>query len=351
MIKVKEFTSFSEIGKRSNNEDNYGFIEGSTFIVCDGVGGAEKGEIASEIVVDSFLNLYKADIYTPAQVAVEKAEQSLTEYMSQHPDSHGMATTLTLAQVRPGGMYIAWVGDSRVYQFRQGQIVFQTRDHSWVNEAVDAGILTPEEAVGHPKGNVITRAIQGEYKPVQAQDKFLPNVHTGDFFLLCSDGVLEAWSDEDLAALFGQAQSMDELQTALVKDCAIQSRDNHTAIILQVESGSSNEFSNSVKSGESQVRLMEAIPVSSAELNSYSKFSVSSKIPFVFRDKRVIGAMLAIVLIVILWITFAKEETDEKKPQQATEQQVQQESDESGKNENADKEHKDEKVESVEEKK
>jgi serine/threonine protein phosphatase PrpC len=258
MIKIKAQNNFSELGKRSNNEDNYGFIEGSTFIVCDGVGGAEKGEIASDIVVSTFLNTYKSDIFTPAQSAVASAEHSLSEFIEKNPESQGMATTLAFLQVRPGGMYSAWVGDSRIYQFRKGQIIFQSRDHSWVNEALDAGILAPEEAINHPKGNVITRAIQGQYKPVQVEDKFLPNVQTDDLFLLCSDGVLEAWSDEDLSALFGQSNDLADLESALKSECAKQSRDNHTAIILKVET----DLKPFNETPRKETPIVEAIPLS-----------------------------------------------------------------------------------------
>jgi len=319
MIKIKAHVSFSEIGKRSNNEDNYGFIEGATFIVCDGVGGAEKGEIASEIVVESLLSLYKADVFTPAQLAVMKAEQNIGEYMSEHPDSQGMATTLTLLQVRPGGIYLAWVGDSRIYQFRQGQVVYQTRDHSWVNEAVDAGILTPEEAIDHPKGNVITRAIQGNQKPVQVQDKFQPNVQTGDYFMLCSDGVLEAWSDDDLAALFGQANNLEEIQETLKKECDIQSRDNHTAIILQIESGLSVEPSDFVNQKESYAPMMEAIPLSENELNTTVGTPFFKKVKGLLGNKKILIAFSALLILLAFCYAMLKEDQPDSKSTQGTE--------------------------------
>lgn len=295
MIKIKAQNNFSELGRRSNNEDNYGFIEGSTFIVCDGVGGAEKGEIASEIVVSTFLNAYKSDIFTTAQSAVATAEHSLSEYIEKNPESQGMATTLAFLQVRPSGMYAAWVGDSRIYQFRNGQIIFQSRDHSWVNEALDAGILTPEEAVNHPKGNVITRAIQGQYKPVEVEDKFLPNVQTDDVFLLCSDGVLEAWSDEDLSALFGQSNELTDLENALKSECAKQSRDNHTAIILKVASDLKLSGQKPLK----ETPMVEAIPLDSKESE---RNSIKSR--FIFKNRLDNKKSLLILLLCAILLAF-----------------------------------------------
>jgi serine/threonine protein phosphatase PrpC len=316
MIKIQAQNSFSELGKRSNNEDNYGFIEGSTFIVCDGVGGAEKGEIASEIVVSNFLNAYKSDIFTNAQSAVATAEHSLSEYIMKNPESQGMATTLAFLQVRPGGMYTAWVGDSRIYQFRNGQIIFQSRDHSWVNEALEAGILTPEEAINHPKGNVITRAIQGEYKPVQVEDKFLPNVQTDDVFLLCSDGVLEAWSDEDLSALFGQSNELADLENTLKSECAKQSRDNHTAIILKVET----DLKLSNEAPLKETPLVEAIPLSSEdEVRRNTKASSNFK-TILGSKKSLLMLLLSALILAFVFYKFVGGEPSEIEP--TTKEQV-----------------------------
>jgi|LauGreDrversion4_2_1035121.scaffolds.fasta_scaffold00857_7 serine/threonine protein phosphatase PrpC len=239
MIKIKEQQFISEKGKRENNEDCCGLINGSTYVVCDGVGGAEKGEVASKAVVEALLNAYKKHPPPPLERVIGEAEQSLSGYLTNHPQALGMATTLTLSRVTPEGLSVAWVGDSRIYQFRGGRIVFVTKDHSWVNEALQSGILTPEEAKDHPKSNIITRAIQGLHKPVKAEATLLTDVQKGDYILHCSDGVLEAWNDEDLSALFSGATSCQQLIERIKQECLKDSKDNFTAIVYRIEEGQS----------------------------------------------------------------------------------------------------------------
>lgn len=243
-ISIKNQSFFSEVGKRANNEDNGGWNEGSTYVVCDGVGGNERGEIASEIVTSTFLQIYKENPLTPVNLAMQKAEAKLTDYITQNPESMGMASTLVMASVQPNGLLVAWVGDSRVYQFRKGQVVFKTTDHSWVNEALAAGILTPEEALNHPKSNVITRAIQGEHKSVEAEEVWLNDIKKDDFFLLCSDGVLETWSDEDFGVLFANMDDVQSIANKIKDECLHTSKDNNTAIVFKIEEVQGLEVSN-----------------------------------------------------------------------------------------------------------
>lgn len=241
MLKIREQCFISELGKRANNEDNYGLIKGSVYVVCDGVGGAEKGEIASQIVVSAFINAYQADPNASVASVMQLAQHQLTEFLNEHPEAAGMATTLTFSNITSKGVQVAWVGDSRVYQFRKGRIVFVTQDHSWVNDALKAGIISAEEAIGHPKSNIITRAIQGLHKPIVADTVLLTDVQKGDYFLHCSDGVLEAWSDEDLAALFGSLGNCREIIERIKRECLKESKDNFTAIVYQIEEGTKAE--------------------------------------------------------------------------------------------------------------
>ena len=234
-IKIDSESAISEQGKRTNNEDNFGFISGLTYIVCDGVGGAQKGEIASDITVRTAIAEFNNDPTSSAIEVISKVEGQLSDYQEKNPESFGMATTFTLIQNRGSSLYVAWCGDSRVYQFRKGKIQFKTLDHSWVNEALAAGILTKEEAINHPKSNIITRAIQGNHNHALIDERIITDVESGDYFLLCSDGVLESWSDEDLEALFGQINSSDSALEIIKEHCAIASRDNFTALAFIID--------------------------------------------------------------------------------------------------------------------
>jgi serine/threonine protein phosphatase PrpC len=235
MIKVNNANFISELGKRNNNEDNCAINPNKTYIVCDGVGGSEKGEVASDLVVREFIYQFNNNDAIDANEAIRYVEDKLSEHITQHPETMGMATTLTLAHLKNDSVYIAWCGDSRVYQFRNGNIVFKTIDHSWVNEAVKAGIITKEEAINHPKSNVITRAIQGSHKPVSIEDVTLTDLQVNDTFLLCSDGILESWSDDDLIALFTSEKNVDEILNKIKGECALHSKDNFTAIVFKLD--------------------------------------------------------------------------------------------------------------------
>lgn len=235
MIHFGKISHLSATGKRKNNEDSFRIGKNGVFLVCDGVGGVEKGEVASEIVADTFLRVYTENPDSDPHKVLREAERALSAHIGKHPDSSGMATTLTFSQLRNDGIMVAWVGDSRVYQFRKGQLVYKTNDHSWVNEAVQAGILTPEEAINHPKSNVITRAVQGEHNPTSLDQVFLTDIQPGDYIMHCSDGVLESWDDEDLSALFNSSDDVDELMSHLALECEKDSRDNYTAIIYNID--------------------------------------------------------------------------------------------------------------------
>ena len=171
--------AISEKGRRSNNEDSiYPLSElvglgQKLFVVCDGVGGSEKGEIASSLTCESiqtFFSTFLEGDPTPEFIhkAIQYTETRFDEYIADHPEAKGMATTMTLAYIGNSTIMVAHIGDSRVYQFRNGQPVFQTDDHSLVNTYVKQGILSPEEAFTHPQKNIITRAIQGTKKQTEA---------------------------------------------------------------------------------------------------------------------------------------------------------------------------------------
>ena len=235
MIKVIDQYLLSESGKRSNNEDKYGFVQGLVYILCDGVGGADRGEVASDLVVKTFVESFSKNPNSDVESVLNDTQQRMSDYLNDHPEAEGMATTLTFSQIHENGIQIAWIGDSRVYQIRDGQIVFKTTDHSWVNEALKAGIISEEEAVNHPRSNVITRAVQGIHKKVLADIVWISDVKKDDIFFHCSDGILEAWDDEDLCALFSSGYTSVEIIEKIKEECMVSSKDNFTALFYKID--------------------------------------------------------------------------------------------------------------------
>jgi protein phosphatase len=237
--------AISEKGRRQNNEDSLfplsELVDSNQklFIVCDGVGGAEKGEIASSLACESFQAFFSTFLDgDPTEELVNKAVQyaevRFDEYVSQHPEAKGMATTLTMIYVGETGITIAHIGDSRIYQFRDGKAIYQTEDHSLVNSWVKLGVMTADEAQHHPQKNVITRAIQGTENPTVAEVRLLTDIHAGDYFLMCTDGVTDCIQREILSDIFSEASSAEAIKNTIVESCSVKARDNYSFYLLPI---------------------------------------------------------------------------------------------------------------------
>lgn len=238
--------AFSYLGARSNNEDYLHPPEGEAttdtrlFLVCDGVGGAQRGEVASELAAEcvaEFLGERTHGVLTEADVhaAIDAAQRQFDAYLQQTPAARGMGTTLTLLALHAGGATVAHVGDSRVYHLRGGRVVWQTRDHSLLNQLLDAGVLEEADAERFDRKNVITRAIQGHaVQSTRADVQTLDDLRAGDEFLLCTDGVLENLTTPQLEALFAQVGSDLDVRNRLLDAC-LGNRDNCSAYLLRIE--------------------------------------------------------------------------------------------------------------------
>lgn len=240
--------SLYQTGGRAHNEDalfpapDTGAASDRLFIVCDGVGGSQKGEVASQMACAS-LAAYMADHTPPLppdeaylQAAIDAARADFDRYLVENPEARGMGTTVTLLYLHEEGITAAHLGDSRIYHFRGGQMLWRSSDHSWVSEMVAHGILSPEDAAYHPNRNVITRALQGsDEKPSYLDVHHITDLQAGDRFLLCTDGVIEHYDDASLAALFGQAQlDPAALAQAIIHQGNQNPRDNFSAYILEI---------------------------------------------------------------------------------------------------------------------
>lgn len=240
--------SFKRIGKRNNQEDARYPDDNSPadcapfFLVCDGVGGSEKGEVASHTVCRAFAEILKGRDWSQ-DFSTDDFSKTLN-YAYQELDRvadaghRDMGTTLTFVCFHAGGCLAAHIGDSRIYHIRPGAgILYRSEDHSLVNALVHSGNITPEEAINHPRSNVITRCVSVDRKEEWAKATVMriDDLEAGDYFFLCTDGVLESVTDEVLVDILSSTLS-DEAKLNRVAELCQASHDNHTAYLIPISS-------------------------------------------------------------------------------------------------------------------
>jgi serine/threonine protein phosphatase PrpC len=234
--------SYSHIGTRNNNEDSLG-ASTNTFIVCDGMGGHTSGEVASKFVVDEVLQLV-SELQTEITVdaidtILETVQVNLNKKLETQPELLKMGTTFTGVFFAKEAVYVAHIGDSRVYLVRPPEKkIWHTWDHSLVGGLMKSGEITREKGRLHPMSNRISKAITAndKGKTVRADIVKLDAIKKGDLFFLCSDGVNEAWKEHELMALLCNTDLISEEKLKKIEtQCAQDSRDNNTAILLEIE--------------------------------------------------------------------------------------------------------------------
>lgn len=221
---------------RSHNEDNYvNRPDIGLWAVADGAGGHEAGEIASQMIADTLgaipFGLSASEVLAQVRLRVAATHQALREEAARRGPRAMIASTLVVLLARDGHFACLWAGDSRIYLLRAGQMVQVTRDHSLVQELVDAGTIKREEAEGHPRANVITRAVGADCDPLEL-DKISDRLIAGDRFLLCSDGLTKTMSDNDISLLLATSQGSP---STLLLNAALDrhATDNVTAVTMQ----------------------------------------------------------------------------------------------------------------------
>lgn len=228
---------------RSGNEDNFtvdSSAERGIFIVADGMGGHAAGEVASEMAVQivqrelaHVTDLDADNVVDLVAGALKRANRAIHDRTLTEVDKQGMGTTASVLLLARSRYLIGQVGDSRVYLLRDGQFSQLTKDHSYVQEQVDAGFLTPEQARYHPYSNVITRCV-GAGQDVEP-DIYRGAVRAGDLYLVASDGLTGMVDDRRLAQLLNSRAEPDRKVQALIAEANGRGGlDNITAIIVQV---------------------------------------------------------------------------------------------------------------------
>ncbi|MGO9489095.1 MAG: Stp1/IreP family PP2C-type Ser/Thr phosphatase [Solirubrobacteraceae bacterium] len=236
MLRVAEQYTGSDTGRqRRANEDSL-LARSPLFVVADGMGGAQAGEVASRIAVESF----QSGVHDAAQPELALAELAREANSRIHELSHanaeqaGMGTTLTAIYVGEREVAVAHVGDSRAYCLRDGQLLRLTDDHSLVDELMRQGRLTPEEAIEHPQRSVITRAL-GIEGTVDVDTRSFRGL-AGDVYLICSDGLTTMLAEDQIAAILNSSKRLRDAGEALIA-AANQAggRDNITVVLLRLE--------------------------------------------------------------------------------------------------------------------
>jgi serine/threonine protein phosphatase PrpC len=229
---------------RSGNEDSYLMVpDRGIFVVADGMGGHAAGEVASEMAVRYIANdlgslrgLGDEEVAERMRNAIRSANGAIFQRTLTEHDKRGMGTTVTSLVLYNSRFLIGQVGDSRAYLLRDGKLTQVTKDHSYVQEQVDAGYLTPEQARTHPYSNVITRCV-GANSEVQP-DIYVGSVREHDFFLLASDGLTGMLEDPELQDILRRDERMPQEQVdELINEANRHGGlDNITAILVRIDS-------------------------------------------------------------------------------------------------------------------
>lgn len=251
-LRVRPVLSYgmkTDIGRvRENNEDKAEIFvtecdtelasRGHVFVVCDGMGGHEAGQIASELASKTFIEVYRthpaADLLDVAKAAIKAANRFVLDVARLIPNRRGMGTTLTVLCIVQDKALSVHVGDSRLYRLRDGSLERMTNDHTWVEETVRAGTMSREEAEAHPYRHVLTQAIGTEDEI--APDIALFDLAEGDQFMLCSDGVTNHVSDSAICQALGSGRGAAQTAWDLVASAlAGGGSDNATVVTVAVK--------------------------------------------------------------------------------------------------------------------
>lgn len=228
--------------KRPSNEDAFGYsVEDGVFLVCDGMGGAAAGEVASSLAVDEILKQLdhtnghgKLSPPRAAEQAIMAANDSIYDRAQRNRKLSGMGTTMVALVTRDRHAWLLNIGDSRGYRLRKGNLEQITLDHSLVEEQVRLGRMSRVEALRSPLRNVITRALGTQNRVTP--DIFEMDAEPGDLFLLCTDGLTRELSDRDIEAILLSNLSLEEACNRLVEDAKkAGGHDNITCLLIRAE--------------------------------------------------------------------------------------------------------------------
>ncbi len=268
-----------EMGQRDNQEDSIfpseeqASVDNRLFILCDGMGGHESGEVASQTVCQALSdyiqkNFPADEVFTDAQLREALAVANARLEEKDTGAAKKMGTTLTFLYLHRGGATVAHIGDSRVYHLRPetDEILYRTRDHSLIYDLFDVGELTLPEMETSPNKNIITRVMMpGQEQTPKADIAHITDIKSGDYFYLCSDGMLEEMSDVEIIDILKDKDLTEEGKRNKLIAATTQNQDNHSGLLIKIQTVTSEPATAPFEDTEKEMRQRNHVLM--AELN------------------------------------------------------------------------------------
>ena len=313
-ITIRQPLCFSEIGWKDNQEDciypsaEAVSVRNKFFVLCDGMGGHENGEVASATVCES-LGRYLEEHQPEDGVMTPELFKQALEFTYNELDKKDvggikkMGTTMTCLYLHRNGYLVAHIGDSRIYHIRPNTgIMYQSSDHSLVNDLLRAGELTEEEAINFPQKNIITRAMQPNLERRHKADVYSFNdIQKGDYFFLCSDGVLEQLTNDKLCEILATSNLSDCQKLNAIKNiCDGKTKDNYTCYLIPVDDVVVENEDTLVNNGDIivGVELNEENDIAISEVpTSSNKNKISTQIRLSHHNKWLL--LLTVLLLIV----------------------------------------------------
>jgi protein phosphatase len=234
MLYIKSEAYLTEKGKYAVNEDTILYVRGALYLICDGVGGNGNGQVASKLLCNSIAALLQVEPDLNLATILQQVEEQISKHKKEYPSTNGMASTIAFIQISTKTIRIAWIGDTTIYQIRNGKIIYKSISHTWIQDAIKNGYITELESYFHPNKNQLTRCVKGSEYPTAFDSLICTDIQENDFFMVCSDGIQESWIDTDLEALFAFDKNAKEVIENIEQQCAIFSTDNYSAIVIKI---------------------------------------------------------------------------------------------------------------------
>jgi protein phosphatase/serine/threonine-protein phosphatase Stp1 len=236
-IRLRSWAMTHPGARRKHNEDAYvDRPDLGVWAVADGAGGHHAGEVASGMLAEALEaippGLSASELLAQVRMRVENTHAALRDLAAQRGPNVTVASTIVVLLARNEHFACLWAGDSRAYLLRQGEMRQITKDHSLVQELIESGVITPEEAENHPRANVITRAVGADVEEFLL-DKVSGKLQPGDRFLLCSDGLCKTLPGGQIAGLLGADDGVPPPQALVAAALAMNASDNVSAVVVE----------------------------------------------------------------------------------------------------------------------